>query len=188
MSRLFLYFLLLPMFAQAAPDMDRLAAELVQRYPLVDTHIDVPYRISHHWEDVTGATEQGQFDYPRAVAGGLNIPFMSIYTAATSELDNSAYRQANNLIDQVEAIVQRAPDKFALVDSSAAAAREFRAGKIALALGMEMVHLLLENWTICATFSVAECVTSPWPTACPIISAIPPTMMLPCGRGSAPSG
>lgn len=137
MSRLFLYFLLLPMFAQAAPDMDRLAAELVQRYPLVDTHIDVPYRISHHWEDVTGATEQGQFDYPRAVAGGLNIPFMSIYTAATSELDNSAYRQANNLIDQVEAIVQRAPDKFALVDSSAAAAREFRAGKIALALGME---------------------------------------------------
>jgi membrane dipeptidase len=137
MNKFLLCFMLLPMFVQAATDMDRLAAELVQRYPLVDTHIDVPYRINHHWEDVTGATEQGQFDYPRAVAGGLNIPFMSIYTPASSELDGSAYRQANTLIDQVEAIVQRAPDKFALVDSSAAAAREFRAGKIALALGME---------------------------------------------------
>jgi membrane dipeptidase len=129
--------LLLPALVNAATDRERRAAELVQQYPLVDTHIDVPYRINHHWEDVSGATAEGQFDYPRAVAGGLNIAFMSIYTPAESELDGSAYGLANTLIDQVEAIVQRAPDKFALVRSSSEAREQFEAGKIALALGME---------------------------------------------------
>jgi membrane dipeptidase len=62
---------------------------------------------------------------------------MSIYTPATSELDGSAYSLANNLIDQVEAIVQRAPDKFAIATSTAEVRAQIRAGKIALALGME---------------------------------------------------
>ncbi len=137
MRKILLYLLLPPVIAQAAVDIDKRAAQLARKYPLVDTHIDVPYRINQHWQDVTVATADGQFDYPRAVAGGLNIPFMSIYTPAASELDGSAYARANILIDQVEAIVQRAPDKFALVHSSTSAMAQFKAGKIALALGME---------------------------------------------------
>lgn len=113
------------------------AQKLAEKYLLVDTHIDVPYRIYDHWEDVTQATEQGDFDYPRALAGGLNVPFMSIYTPASSELDGSAYAVANILIDQVEAIVARAPDKFAIATSPADVERQFEEGKISLALGME---------------------------------------------------
>lgn len=104
---------------------------------LVDTHIDVPYRIHDHWEDVTEATEHGEFDYPRAVAGGLNVPFMSIYTPPSSELDGSAYKLANNLIDQVEAIVARAPERFAIASSPADVESQFAEGRISLALGME---------------------------------------------------
>ena len=55
------------------------AIELTQHTILVDTHIDVPYRLEHQWEDVSQAAG-GDFDYPRAVKGGLNAPFMSIYT------------------------------------------------------------------------------------------------------------
>jgi membrane dipeptidase len=121
----------------AADQYDRRAAELVVKYPLVDAHIDVPYRLNNKWEDVTIATEKGEFDYPRAVAGGLNVPFMSIYTPSRTEYDGSAYNLANSLIDSVEAIVARAPDKFTMASSTADAEAAFKAGKIALALGLE---------------------------------------------------
>ena len=45
------------------------ARELAHRYLVVDGHIDVPYRLEEKWVDVTQATEGGDFDYPRAVAG-----------------------------------------------------------------------------------------------------------------------
>jgi len=41
------------------------------------------------------------------------------------------------LIDQVEAVVARAPDRFALATSPAEVQTQFNAGKISLALGME---------------------------------------------------
>lgn len=121
----------------AADQYDRRAAELVIKYPLVDTHIDVPYRLNNKWEDVTRATEKGEFDHPRAVAGGLNVPFMSIYTPSTTEYDGSAYNLANSLIDSVEAIAARAPDKFTMASSVAEAEAAFEAGKVALAMGLE---------------------------------------------------
>ena len=55
------------------------AIKLAKDTILIDTHIDVPYRIYESWVDVTKATTDGDFDYPRAVKGGLNAPFMSIY-------------------------------------------------------------------------------------------------------------
>ena len=42
------------------------AERLAQRFLIVDTHIDVPYRLEHHYDDVTRATKTGDFDYPRA--------------------------------------------------------------------------------------------------------------------------
>ncbi|MEP5763025.1 MAG: dipeptidase [Halieaceae bacterium] len=123
--------------AASADKYDRRARALVKQYLLVDSHIDVPNRINEHWEDVTRATAEGQFDYPRAVQGGLNVPFMSIYTPASSENDGSAYALANTLIDQVEAIVQRAPQRFALATSTSEVEEQFQAGQISLALGME---------------------------------------------------
>ena len=105
---------------------------------LVDTHIDVPYRVNKEWVDVTNSTEKCDFDYPRAIAGGLDIPFMSIYTPPEAEEDDTAWHLANQLIDSVESIVQRAPERFMMVHS-VADARSAHADKkrIGLALGME---------------------------------------------------
>ncbi len=113
------------------------ARELVERYPVIDTHIDVPYRIEDVWEDVTGATEGGNFDYPRAVRGGLNIPFMSIYTPATLEAKGGSAQLAHELIDSVEAMVARAPSRFMLVRSVNDVLTAIQHGKIGLAMGME---------------------------------------------------
>jgi membrane dipeptidase len=113
------------------------AKRITQQNIIVDGHIDVPYRIQNQWVDVTKSTEDGDFDYPRAVEGGLNAPFMSIYVPAS--LDNSAESTAlaHKLIDYVEAIVGRAPDKFALAYSVADVEQNFKDNKISLPMGME---------------------------------------------------
>mgnify|MGYP000296597647 CR=1 FL=1 len=128
---------LIPITALAADKLDKAAGELASRALIVDTHIDVPYRLSESWEDVTGRTENGEFDYVRAREGGLDVPFMSIYTPAESEAEGTSFQLANVLIDNVEALVGRAPERFAVVRSPAEAREAFAAGKVGLALGME---------------------------------------------------
>ncbi|ALT00551.1 peptidase M19 [Lacimicrobium alkaliphilum] len=113
------------------------AIKLAKETIIVDGHIDVPYRINDTWEDVSRATDGGDFDYPRAVQGGLNAPFMSIYIPASYETSGDSVQLANRLIDSMEALVGRAPDKFALAHSVADVEKAFAEGKIALPLGME---------------------------------------------------
>jgi len=121
--------------------MEKQAQELARKALITDTHIDVPYRLEESWEDVSVGTESGDFDYPRAKKGGLDLPFMSIYTPAsmeTSDGDASKnYQLANRLIDSVEAIAARAPDKFMLVSSVQDAKDAMSSGRIGLAMGME---------------------------------------------------
>jgi membrane dipeptidase len=112
--------------------------ELAQRFIIVDGHIDVPYRMTEHTEDITQATEGGDFDYPRAKAGGLNAPFMSIYIpSARQQVPGSAKALADSLIDLVEGFVQRAPDKFAIAHSVDDVLHHDREGLVSLPMGME---------------------------------------------------
>lgn len=113
------------------------AQQLAQQMLIVDTHIDVPYRLQDKWEDVSVAAPGGEFDYPRAKAGGLNAPFMSVYIPSSYEKSGGGYLLANQLIDSMEALVGRAPDKFAMAYNADDLAKHFNQGKISLALGME---------------------------------------------------
>ena len=119
------------------PDLAASARMIAQQVMIVDTHIDVPYRLHHSWSDVTGATEGGDFDYERARLGGLNIPFMSIYTPSELEAAGGSYALANQLIDSVEALAGRAPKNFAVVKSATQARKAQELGLIGLAMGME---------------------------------------------------
>lgn len=130
-------FLLLTQAAGAEDKYLQQARALVKKYPLVDTHIDVPFRLQKHWEDVTGVTTSGDFDYPRARSGGLDVPFMSIYIPVKKEAEGGSKALADVLIDQVEALVARAPQKFSLVTDVDSIRNAFARGKIGLALGME---------------------------------------------------
>jgi membrane dipeptidase len=113
------------------------ANKLAQENIIIDSHIDVPYRIEKKWVDVTKATKDGDFDYPRAKQGGLNAPFMSIYIPASLDNSASSTKLADKLIDYVEAIVGRAPNKFAIATSTADVEQQFANGLISLPLGME---------------------------------------------------
>ncbi|MBT8101480.1 MAG: dipeptidase [Gammaproteobacteria bacterium] len=120
-----------------ALEIDARAQQIAESSIIVDTHIDVPYRIKNKPADISKATEDGDFDYPRAVAGGLNAPFMSIYTPAELESEGRSRDVAESLITMVEGFVENAPDKFALARSVADVRRQFDAGLLSLPLGME---------------------------------------------------
>lgn len=136
-SFLLLGLLLVPAAGAADGETLQRARALTRDALLVDTHIDVPYRLQEHWEDVTRATIKGDFDFPRARAGGLDVVFMSIYTPAMLESVGGATQLAHQLIDGVEALAARAPDRFALVQSTADVERLSGSNRILLALGME---------------------------------------------------
>ena len=113
------------------------ATEIAQETIIVDGHIDVPYRLQEKWVDVSQATDGGDFDYPRAVAGGLNAPFMSIYVPASLDDSDESTKLAHQLIDYVERIVDESPDKFAIARSVKDVESQFDAGLISLPMGME---------------------------------------------------
>lgn len=115
-----------------------LAQQISQKYIIADLHVDVPYRLEEKYADVTGATEGGDFDFPRAKNGGLDAPFMSIYIPADIEASGGDSKAvADKLIDSVEAIVNSAPDKFALAFSTDQLRNNFKQGLISLPMGME---------------------------------------------------
>lgn len=112
------------------------ARELVATSLIVDGHIDVPYRLKREWVDVSFATEDGDFDYPRALSGGLNAPFMSIYVPAQYDGEEAATR-AHELIALIHRIVDESPDKFAIPFSVADVRRHFAEGLVSLPMGLE---------------------------------------------------
>ena len=120
---------------EASPE----ARALAQSALLVDGHIDVPYRLTESpGEDVSVRTAGGDFDHPRAVAGGLDVAFMSIYTPARlQDTPGASAALADSLIGLVEGLAAEHPAKFAVVTSTADVARLRAPGRVLLALGME---------------------------------------------------
>jgi membrane dipeptidase len=121
----------------ADADYAKAAQELVQKAMIVDTHIDAPYRIKMHWEDLSGKTQKGEFDWVQAREGGLDIPFLVVYTPPDTEDKGTSFQVANTLFDHIEALVGRAPEKFALARNATEAEQAFKEGKVGLAIGME---------------------------------------------------
>ena len=104
---------------------------------IIDTHIDIPFRLHRNFSDVGQATDGGDFDYPRAKAGGLNAAFMSIYIPAAVDEAGSGAELADKLIDDMETLAANHPDKFAIATCSADIQAQADAGLISMPLGME---------------------------------------------------
>jgi membrane dipeptidase len=89
------------------------ATALAESLIVVDTHIDIPDRLSQRMEDISVRTSGGDFDYPRAKEGGLDAAFMSIYVPAGLEKSGGSKKLADSLISMVEGFWRKWPDKFA---------------------------------------------------------------------------
>jgi len=106
-------------------------------YLIIDTHIDAPYRLYKTPTDLSIASAEGQFDYPRAIAGGLGTAFMSIFIPPDVDAAGNGLPLAHRLIDLVDDTVRANPDKFvqATCPNDAVVARQ--RGLVGLAMGME---------------------------------------------------
>ncbi len=120
------------------------AQTLAHRYIIADGHVDLPYRLriqnfrpTKEFIGIPISTTDGDFDYQRAKAGGLDAPFMSIYIPASYQVDGGAKELADSLITMVESIALAHPDKFVMATTPQDVKAAFAAGKIALPMGME---------------------------------------------------
>lgn len=125
-----------PFAIATAADATTAARKLAQDAVIVDTHIDAPTELMKTWVDL-GTTQSREFDFPKARAGGLDVAFMSIYTSPGQDDNGSAWTVANHMIDAVESLALRHPDKFALLRSPQDVERLRRGDRVLLPLGME---------------------------------------------------
>ncbi|RKH05224.1 membrane dipeptidase [Corallococcus sp. CA047B] len=131
--------------APPAPvDLAERSRALARRIVIADGHIDVPYRLREGLgpdgaptEDISLRTAKGDFDHARAVEGGFDVAFMSIYIPAEYQKKGGARELADSLIDMMEKIARASPGKFAMAPTFEEAVRNSQAGKISFALGIE---------------------------------------------------
>jgi len=122
-----------------------MADSLAQTYIIVDTHVDLPYRLGirnfrleREYLRIPVSTTEGDFDYERAKKGGLDAPFMSIYIpSGNQEKPDMGKSLADTLINMMEDIAREIPDKFALARTPADVEANTATGKISLPMGME---------------------------------------------------
>jgi len=119
------------------PNLADKAQQMARQFIIIDTHIDVPYRLREDMDDISVRTKGGHFDYVRAKTGGLDAPFMSIYVPAKYQETGGAKELADTLINMVKDLTAKWPDKFAMAYSPADINSNFEAGKISLLMGME---------------------------------------------------
>jgi membrane dipeptidase len=112
-------------------------ADLARRFILVDTHVDLPMRLVKQMDDLSTRTPKGDFDLPRARAGGLDAPFMSIYIPASYQKTGGAKAYADHLINLVEDLPRRWPEAFVIARTPEDVRRQAAAGLISLPMGME---------------------------------------------------
>ncbi len=113
------------------------AVAFTQTALVVDGHIDTPYAIYRDARDVALGDETLEFDYPKAVAGGLDAAFMAVYVPPRMEDDGTATEFANEMIDMVDGFAEDHPDKFAIATCTEDIYRAKDLGLVALPLGIE---------------------------------------------------
>jgi membrane dipeptidase len=123
----------------------RIADSLAQTFIIVDSHVDLPYRLrvkhfrlDREFVGIPVSSTEGDFDFVRAKKGGLDAPFMSIYIPSSyQQIPDHGKAYADSLIDMVTGIAKLIPDKFALANTPDDVINNTRQGKISLPMGME---------------------------------------------------
>ena len=121
------------------------ADSLAQAYLITDGHVDLPYRLKiknfrldKEYLGIPIETDEGDFDYVRARAGGLDAPFMSIYIPAGLQQEvGESPKLADSLITMVKGIAAAHPKNFRIAYTPDDLRANFKEGILSLPMGME---------------------------------------------------
>ena len=131
-------------------------AHICKSTPIIDTHNDLPYllrlQLHNEFQDEFkfkfNDTLTSNTDIPRLKKGKIGVQFLSCYIEC-KESDhlyqdfnkpNSAVRDTMEQIDVTKRLTQAYPSDLALVHSAEEAIKQYKCGKIAIALGVEGLH------------------------------------------------
>lgn len=111
---------------------------------VVDTHLDLPYRLEDKWIDIGKRHNTGHVDIPRLKEGGVTAPFFAAYVPASFARSGGAAKKA---LETVELVHRLVADHGELVfASSPADVRDAkRQGKIGVLLGVEGGHAIEDS-------------------------------------------
>lgn len=121
------------------PKLYEKAVKLAQSTLMLDGHIDAPTEIMENRKghDIS-VLSKGEFDYPKAKKGGMDAPFMSIYVDADYQKTRGASKKhAIEILDVMDSVISKNPDKFAHAFSPSDVRKNFKNGIMSLPYGME---------------------------------------------------
>jgi len=121
------------------------AARLHRGAVVLDTHLDVPYKLEEHWADLAVAGATPHFDIPRARRGGLTAGFFAVYVPAGFAEAGGAARKTLELIDMVQRVVADHPADLVAAGSVAEIRQARKEGKIAILMGIEGGHAIEDS-------------------------------------------
>jgi membrane dipeptidase len=104
---------------------------------IIDTHIDTPYRIKKRPQDISRRISDGNFDYARAMQGGLSAAFMVVYVPVKYEEKGGAHLFANEMIDMIEDWTHQWSDKFVPAKSPKDLIAQLGQGALSIVIAME---------------------------------------------------
>jgi len=127
----------------------RQAQDLLQRFPLIDGHNDLPWALRHRAEDDTSQVvldldtpaEGLHTDLPRLAAGRVGAQFWSVYVPARLAGD-AAVTAVLEQIDVARRLIARYPEALGLALTADDVERVFASGRVASLLGAEGGHAI----------------------------------------------
>lgn len=121
------------------------ARELHAKYPLIDGHNDLPWRMRNLDRvnpmslDISKRLDGGQTDIPRLREGGVGAQFWSVYIPVSLQ-GEQAVQTTKEQIYLVYRLARTYPDDFEIAWTANDVERIFSRGKIASLIGMEGGH------------------------------------------------
>jgi membrane dipeptidase len=103
---------------------------------LFDSHIDWPYRVEQHPEDISGRTVNGDFDFVRAGEGGLNAALTVAYVQSGFDVDKGR-SMVDSTLNLVKYYIGKYPDRFAAASSPEDIRANFGNNLLSLPVGLE---------------------------------------------------
>ncbi|MFN2387078.1 MAG: dipeptidase [Thermoanaerobaculia bacterium] len=120
------------------------AAEVHRSAIVIDTHLDVPYRLEKEWVDLAVRNKTGHVDIPRLKEGGVTGGFFAAYVPASFAESGGAAKKALEQIDLIHRLAARNPD-FLFAASAAQVREAKKRGKIGVLIGIEGGHAIEDS-------------------------------------------
>ena len=113
------------------------ARRLADSLLVLDAHLDIPYRLTNRMEDISVRCRTTDFDYVRAMEGGLDVAVCAVYTPQRIEGNGSPKQFALQQIAFTEGLTTLWPDKFRMVSTTPGIRAGAGKGHVLFVLGME---------------------------------------------------